>query len=166
MILDQTPFQTAAEILNNLSYVKTSELSEKISLAAGIFAEASGYSILPCPKWETKAKAYKPAEARSYIAMFGGSVAGDIQSFEMYKDGPGHWLKSLHKEWVADQAREWMLNSFDHAYERWLERKNMSREEIRISRLEAVERYNRTFREAPYIGRGVFFANELDRICS
>lgn len=166
MILDQSPFQAAAEILCNLKFSKTSELAEKISLAAETFANASGYYILPCPKWEPKANAYKTTESRSYITLLTGAVASDIQSFEFYKDGADRWLKSIHKEWIADRARDRMLVSFDCAYKKWQERRSMSKEEILKSQKATIERFNRTYREDPNIARGYIFADQLEKICS
>jgi hypothetical protein len=165
MILDQSPFQAAAEILCNLKFTKTSELAEKISLAAETFANASGYYILPCPKWEAKAKAYKNIESRNYITLFTETVASDIRAYELYKDGADQWLKAIHKEWIAEQARKRMLVSFDSAYEKWQERKNMRKEEILKKRTAAVKHYNRTFRENPNMGYGFFFADQLEQIC-
>lgn len=166
MIFNQSPFQTANEILQKLDYTKTAELAEKISLAAEIFANASGYCILPCPKWEAKAKAYSLTESRNYISMFTAEVAADIRAFEFYKDGPGAWLKAIHKEWIADQARERMLVSFDNAYQKWQQRKNVSKEEKLKRQRTAVERYNKVFRENPGFSHGVFFADQLENICS
>lgn len=154
----------AKDILETLNFTKSVELSEKISIAWQIFAGASGYCILPAPKWETKARGYKPIESRNYIIGFAYEVAHDIDMWLFYKDGADAWLKSIHKEYIAIEARDRMLTAFDSAFKKWQKRKQMSKEDIGKSRRETIDGINKTFRECSNIAHGVFFVDQLENI--
>ena len=159
-----TLLRAARDILAGLRHTRTSGLAAGIILAAEAFAAASGYFILPCPRWETRTRAYSRRETRAFILLFAGQVGGDILSYGMYRDGPGPWLRALRREYVADDARARMLTSFDSAYRMWEERRRMGADEIAGRRRGAAERHGRVFRECPDIGRGLFFADQLDDI--
>ena len=111
-----------------------------------------------------QARGYKPIESRNYIAGFAYEVAHDIDMWLFYKDGADAWLKSIHKEYIAVEARDKMLTAFDLAFKKWQKRKQMSKEDIGKSRRETIDGINKTFRECSNIAHGVFFVDQLENI--
>ncbi len=154
-----------AEILDKIEFTKRTEIPRRIIEAQEAVARISGYAILPAPKWTLLSAGYKPSENISYINLFLASVASDIRTYANIIDGD-LWLESVGKSWLIEVYKDRILTTFDYAYRKWREKQKMTREEVIKSRSNAIDKYNKIFRECNDFGHGIFFSEDLEKICS
>lgn len=151
----------AFNILQDIKNARKKDIPNLICEAQEIVAWAYGVYILPAMQWSVESASYSTFENMNYIALFIGSVASDIRTYENERECD-LWLKSLGKEWLIVEYAKRVLVTFDDAYRKWHERQTLTLEQVQMRKASTVERCNRTFREGCIGNRGIYLVKDLD----
>lgn len=104
----------AFNILQEIKGTEKDDISSRICEAQEIVAGAYGLTILPAMKWSVKER----GDNFNFIALFIGSVASDIRSYENERECES-WLKGVGQEKFASKRVGRLLVAFDDAYKKW-----------------------------------------------